>query len=66
VSGATITLSNGATGQKITTTSKGGGEYQLQQILPAQYLITVMAQGFGSQQGMRFSHQIRFPKGSVR
>lgn len=49
VPGATITLSNGATGQTITTTSRSTGEYQLQQILPAKYLITVVAPGFSSQ-----------------
>jgi hypothetical protein len=49
VPGATITLSNGATGQKITATSNGSGDYQLQQILPAKYTITVAAPGFGSQ-----------------
>ena len=49
VPGATITLSNGATGQTLTSTSKGSGDYQLQQIPPAKYVITVTAPGFGSQ-----------------
>jgi hypothetical protein len=49
VPGATITLINKAAGQKITATSKGGGEYQLVQIPPAKYTITVTATGFGSQ-----------------
>jgi hypothetical protein len=49
VPGASITLSNGATGQTITTTSKNSGEYQLLQIPPATYTITVAAPGFGSQ-----------------
>ena len=49
VPGATITLENKAAGQKLTATSKGSGEYQLQQIPPAKYLITVTANGFGSQ-----------------
>lgn len=49
VPGATITLNAAATGQKLTTTSRGSGEYQLQQIPPAKYTITVTAPGFGSQ-----------------
>lgn len=49
VPGATITLSNGATGQVLKTTSGASGDYQLQQISPATYLITVVAPGFGSQ-----------------
>ncbi|MGA8939439.1 MAG: carboxypeptidase regulatory-like domain-containing protein [Acidobacteriaceae bacterium] len=49
VPGATITLSNSATGQVISTTSKSGGDYQLQQLPPATYTITVTAAGFGSQ-----------------
>jgi hypothetical protein len=49
VPGATISLSVPATGQKFTATSKGSGEYQLQQIPPAKYVITVTAPGFGSE-----------------
>jgi hypothetical protein len=49
VPGATITLDNGATGQKFTATSRDSGEYQLLQIPPATYKITVTAPGFGSQ-----------------
>ncbi len=49
VPGATITLLNGGTGQSLTATSKGGGEYQLQQIPPAKYTLTVDAPGFGTQ-----------------
>ncbi len=49
VPGATVTLNAAATGQKLTTTSRGSGEYQLQQIPPAKYTITVTAPGFGSQ-----------------
>jgi hypothetical protein len=49
VSGAKVTLSNDATGQKLSDTSKGSGDYQLLQIPPAKYLITVTAPGFGSQ-----------------
>jgi hypothetical protein len=46
---ATITLSDAATGQKLITTSKSSGEYQLLQIPPAKYTITVTAPGFGVQ-----------------
>jgi hypothetical protein len=49
VPGATITLSNGATGQTLKATSGAGGEYQLLQIPPATYTIVVAASGFGSQ-----------------
>ena len=49
VPGATITLIDKAAGQKLTVTSKGAGEYQLVQIPPARYTITVTAPGFGSQ-----------------
>ena len=49
VPGATITLNDAATGQKLTTTSRGSGEYQFQQILPAKYTIAVTAPGFGNE-----------------
>jgi len=49
VPGATITLENKAVGQKFTTTSKGNGDYLVQQIPPAKYVITVVAKGFGNQ-----------------
>jgi hypothetical protein len=49
VPGATITLLNNATGQSLTATSKGDGEYGLQQIPPAKYDISVDAKGFGTQ-----------------
>jgi hypothetical protein len=49
VPGATITLSNGATGQTLKAVSGTGGEYQLLQIPPATYAIVVVAPGFGSQ-----------------
>ncbi|HSY35830.1 MAG TPA: TonB-dependent receptor [Acidobacteriaceae bacterium] len=48
VPGATVTLSNGATGASLKTTSKSGGDYELLQIPPATYVITVTAPGFGS------------------
>jgi hypothetical protein len=47
VPGATITLNDASTGQKLTTTSKESGEYQFQQILPSKYTIAVTAPGFG-------------------
>ena len=49
VPGATITLFDSATGQTVKTMSKSTGEYQLPQIAPAKYTITVTAEGFGSQ-----------------
>ena len=49
VSGASVTLVDNANGQKITTTSKGSGDYQLLQIPPAKYTIAVTAAGFGNQ-----------------
>ena len=49
IAGASIALVNQATGQTLTATSGNGGEYQLQQILPAKYTITVTAPGFGNQ-----------------
>jgi hypothetical protein len=49
VPGATITLENLAAGQKITTTSKGSGDYLLPQLPPATYTITASAPGFGNQ-----------------
>ncbi len=48
VPGATIALSDTATGLKLNTTSSGSGEYQLLQIPPATYTVTVTASGFGS------------------
>ncbi|WP_229740894.1 TonB-dependent receptor [Silvibacterium dinghuense] len=49
VPGATITLSNSSTGFTASATSNGAGEYQLQQLPPAKYTITVAAAGFGNQ-----------------
>ena len=49
VPGATIQLVNKAAGQTLNITSKDSGEYQLQQIQPATYDITVTMAGFGSQ-----------------
>jgi hypothetical protein len=48
VPGATILLSNGATGQKLSTVAGATGEYQIQQIPPATYTVTVTAPGFGT------------------
>ena len=49
VPGATVQLTNKAAGQVLSVTSKGNGDYQLQQIPPATYAVTVTAPGFGSQ-----------------
>ena len=49
IPGAVITLSNAESGQKITQTANDHGEYQLPQIAPARYTITVTAPGFGTQ-----------------
>jgi len=49
VSGATIKLFDPATGRTLTDTSKSTGEYQLLQIPPTKYTITVTAAGFGDQ-----------------
>jgi hypothetical protein len=49
VPGATITLLIKGTGQSFTATSKGGGDYELTQLPPAQYTITVHAAGFADQ-----------------
>lgn len=49
VPGATITLLNSATGQSFTAKSGGAGDYQVSQIPPATYTISVEAAGFGTQ-----------------
>jgi hypothetical protein len=49
VSGATVTLLDNANGQKLVATTNDNGEYQLSQISPAKYAITVTANGFASQ-----------------
>ena len=49
VPNATIALLNNASGQTLTVTSKASGEYQLQQLQPATYDVTVTLPGFGSQ-----------------
>jgi hypothetical protein len=49
VPGATITLTDKASGQSLAATAGSGGEYQLQQIPPATYTITVTSGGFASQ-----------------
>jgi hypothetical protein len=48
VPGATITLTSKASGQVLTTQSKGSGEYQLPQLAPAKYVISATAPGFGT------------------
>jgi hypothetical protein len=49
VPGAKITITNNATGQSLTATSNGAGEYSFTQIAPARYMIDVTAPGFGEQ-----------------
>ena len=49
VSGATITLTDNATGKKLSTTASSTGLYEFPQIFPAKYAITVTAAGFGEQ-----------------
>jgi len=49
VSGAKITVTNAATGQTLSTTSNGTGEYLFTQLSPASYTIDVTAAGFGEQ-----------------
>ncbi len=49
VPNATITIQNQSIDKTITATSNGAGIYQFAQIPPAHYLITVTANGFGSQ-----------------
>ena len=46
---ATVTLVDKAAGLTLTAKTNGSGEYQLVQLPPAQYTITVTASGFGSQ-----------------
>ena len=49
IPGALVTLTSAESGQKITQTANDHGEYQLPQIAPARYTITVSAAGFGTQ-----------------
>ena len=49
VPGATVTLLIKGTGQTFTATSKDGGDYELTQLPPAQYTVTVHSAGFGDQ-----------------
>ena len=54
VPGAKITITNNATGQSLTATSNGAGEYSFTQIAPARYMIDVTAAGFGEQKARIF------------
>ncbi len=49
VPGATVTITSKASGQVLKTTSKGAGEYQLLQLVPARYTIAATAPGFGTE-----------------
>lgn len=49
VPGATITLTDSATGKVLQTMSSSSGEYQFNQIAPAKYTIKVSVSGFADQ-----------------
>ena len=49
VPNATVTLTDQSVDKTLTEVTNGEGTYQFQQILPARYLITVKAQGLGTQ-----------------
>jgi hypothetical protein len=49
VPGATVTLTDNATGKVLQTTSNSGGDYQFNQVPPAKYAIKVSAAGFADQ-----------------
>ena len=49
VPGATVTLTDNATGKAISTTANTSGGYEFPQIFPAKYTIRVTAAGFGDQ-----------------
>src|SRR2546423_4546576 len=46
VNGATVEAANTATGQTVSTTTKGQGEYRFRQLPVGNYTLTVRAQGF--------------------
>lgn len=49
VPGATVTITDNATGKISSSTSNSGGSYVFPQIFPARYIISVTAPGFGDQ-----------------
>lgn len=49
VAGATVTLTDNATGKSFSATSNSTGSYGLTQLFPAKYTIKVNAPGFGEQ-----------------
>jgi hypothetical protein len=49
VEGASVTLFDSANGKELVAITKDTGEYQILQISPSKYTITVTASGFGSQ-----------------
>ena len=49
VPGATVTITDKSVDKTLTTVTNTAGSYQFPQIAPASYLITVSAQGLGSQ-----------------
>lgn len=52
VPGATVNLTNAGTGQTLTTTSKGDGFYTFTNLSPANYKVSVSAQGFAQWVGV--------------
>ncbi|MGC2403990.1 MAG: carboxypeptidase-like regulatory domain-containing protein [Acidobacteriaceae bacterium] len=61
VSGATVTLSNAATGFSRTTRTDGQGVYQFLEIPPANYVLTVDAPGFAKTKRENLLLQVSTP-----
>jgi len=61
VSGATVTLSNAATGFSRTTKTDGQGVYQFLEIPPAAYVLTVEAAGFATMKRENVVLQVSSP-----
>ncbi len=47
--GATVSLSNGATGAVLTTETKSKGEFSFEQVQPGKYVVKVMEAGFSEE-----------------
>ncbi|MGI8744976.1 MAG: TonB-dependent receptor domain-containing protein [Bryobacteraceae bacterium] len=50
IPGATVTVTNRATGVTQTTTTNGAGEYQFSALIPGTYSVKTTASGFGTQE----------------
>src|SRR5437899_248552 len=61
VQGATVTLSNAATGFARTTTSGNNGAYQFLEVPPATYALTVTVVGFATVKQDRVTLQVSQP-----